>query len=237
MVDLVVNDALPESILADPVAAIVARNLETGRFDRVCDRAGRRLALAEYTQIIATYYAAHHAWVERLAAGDRGAWTEQWRMLYGAAYGMLQRAGWAADRAAARAQEAAQDTCTSLYCRTFPYDCPYDGWAFTILRRQVFSFQRRPHSPLDRPDCLELGEDDVAVPGPEQALDYDEAVLAAVEDLPSAKQREVIYCLFFHELGPSETAAHLGCSRQAVYNAKHRALGNLARRLAAQRGR
>lgn len=219
-----------EASLGSRIEDIVEHNLSSGRFQRVCNFRGRKLTLDEYTDIVTIYYAEHHHLVSRLAQGEKEAWEQLSRRLFSRAYTLLLQRGWDPEQAYVRAQEAVQDTCLSIYCRVYPYDCPFDAWVFTILRHYVFRSYYRPRNPLDLPkviDSLDELPEKAAEPADPAAIEQYEPLLLALGRLRSIAQKQVIECLFFQELSSEETAHKLGKTTQAVYNLKGRALAGL----------
>lgn len=220
-----------EASLNEHVEAIVERNIRSGRFQRVCNFRCRALAREEYTTLVRDYYLQYYALISRLEQGDLEAWEQLSHRLFRAAYTLLLNRNWNEEQAYARAQEAMQEACLSIYCRVYPYDCPFEAWAFTILHHHVFLMYHRSHNPLDFPyitDPLdELSEKASEEPTDFTAIEYYGPFLRALSRLRSSAQGQVIDCLFFQGLSPEETAQKLGKTIQAVYNLKGRALANL----------
>ena len=215
------------------IEEIVERNIRSGRLTRVNKVSGRNLTHTEYTAVVATHYLMQCDRVTRLQNNDQVAWEELWRQLFRIAYGLLVRGGWDSQDAAIRAEEAAQETCLSVYCRSYPFDCPFDAWVFTILRHHVFRAYHRSRNPLDMLDKVSTLEENSEEETPDvssSVVDLN-ALVAALEALPSGPQREVILDLFFRGLSVAETAARLGKSPQAIYDLKRRALAELAKAL------
>lgn len=226
----VAGDEIAVRIADDPIERIVDRNVGSGRYRRVCSFTEQTPSREEYARQVAHYHARHSDQVSRLERGDRPAWEELWRLLFRAAYGLLLRAGWAPAQAYARAEEATQECCLTIYCRSYPYDCPFDAWVLTILRHQVFRPHHRSRNPLDllgRTCALEERDEQESAPDASR-IEAREPLIEAVSRLPSEPQREVIMNLFFRDRTVEETAAMLGKTPQAIYNLKGRALARLA---------
>ncbi len=236
--DLQLSSQLSKSSFNHQVKEIVETNLRTGRFQRVCNFLGKPLTSEEYTDLVANHYAAHHDLVSQLMQGNQGAWEQLWKWLFRAAYTLLLRRNWDSEDAYIRAQEATQDTCLSIYCQVYPYDCSFDAWTLTILRHHVFRSHHRPRNPLDLPDVVEPLEK-----SPQLAADFGDLVsieqleplLRAISQLRSPAQQQVIDFLFFQGLSSEETAKKLNKTTQAIYNLKERALANLRALLQAEK--
>jgi len=223
--------------LDEPIAEIVRRNTQSGRFQRVCRFLGRTLTLEEYGDIVAAHYTRYHDLVSHLICGDQEAWDRLCCRLFRGAYTLLMQRGWSAEQAYTRAQEAVQDTCLSIYCRTFTYDCPFDAWAFAILRHHVFRSHHRPRNPLDSPGVIDSEEDidesDLGYTADLTNAEQHELLVQALSQLRSTAQKQVVECLYFEGQSSEETAQKLGKTVQSVYNLKGRALANLRALLAA----
>jgi RNA polymerase sigma-70 factor, ECF subfamily len=215
------------------IEEIVERNIRSGRLTRVNRVSGRNLTHAEYTAIVASHYLVQCDRVMRLQNNEQATWEELWQQLFRIAYGLLVRGGWDNQDAAIRAEEAVQETCLSVYCRSYPYDCPFDAWVFTILRHHVFRAYHRSRNPLDMLDRVSTLDEDSEEETPDVSSSIVDlnALVAALEALASGPQREVILDLFFRDLSVAETAARLGKSPQAIYDLKRRALTELAKTL------
>jgi RNA polymerase sigma factor (sigma-70 family) len=220
-----------EASLNERIEVIVECNLRSGRFQRVCNFRCRVLAHEEYTVLVRGYYIQHSPMVLHLEQGDLEAWEQLSHRLFRVAYTLLLNRNWNAEQAYVRAQEAMQEACLSIYCRVYPYDCPFDAWVFTILHHHVFRSYHRSRNPLDFPDVthpLDELPEKAAEPTEFTDIERHEPFLCALKQLHSPAQRQVIDCLFFQGLSPEETAQKLGKTIQAVYNLKGRALANLS---------
>jgi len=217
------------------VETIVEDNIQSGRFERVCNFRQKPLSLEEYTDLVTTYYGENRPFISRLERGEAKAWEQLSRRLFRAAYNLLLNQNWDLEQAHIRAQEATQEACLSIYCRVYPYDCPFDAWVLTILRHHVFRSYHRPRNPLNLPNVtnpLEKALPEKATKPTELSkFERSEPLLQALGQLRSVSQRQVIDCLFFQELSPQETAQKLGKSVQAIYNLKGRALAKLSKLL------
>ena len=100
---------------------------------------------------------------------------------------------------------------------------PFGAWVFRIARNLVIDRRRTAHpaAPIeaaaDRPSDGD---------GPERAAERSDErarLIAAMDALP-ADQREVLVWRFFGELSPTETAALMDRSQEAVRSLQHRAI-------------
>jgi RNA polymerase sigma factor (sigma-70 family) len=228
-----------EASFNEKVEAIVERNMRSGRFQRVCDFRCRRLNRDEYTALVEDYYFQHALLISRLEQGDLETWEQLSQRLFRAAYTLLLKRNWPPGQAYIRAQEAVQEACLTIYCRVYPYDCPFDAWVLTILHRHVFRSYHRSRNPLDFPqvtDSLDELPEKASASTEFSTVEQYELFLHALDQLHSPAQRQVIDCLFFQGLSPEETGRKLGKTIQAVYNLKGRALANLRSVLAGEKG-
>lgn len=221
----------PAAGVAGQIEAIIKRNISSGRFQRVCDFRRRMLTIEEYTGLVSTYYAENYPLVSGLEQGEPEAWTRLSKRLFRAAYALLLQRNWGHEQAYVRAQEATQEACLSIYCRVYPYDCPFDAWIFTILRHHVFRSHHRPRNPLDLPEAinpLDKLPQKTTVSKEVDDFEPSERLLQALGRLRSTAQQQVIDYLFFQGLSPEEVAQKLGKTTQAIYNLKGRAVARLA---------
>jgi RNA polymerase sigma-70 factor (ECF subfamily) len=109
---------------------------------------------------------------------------------------------------------------------------PFGAWVFRIARNLVIDMRRTAH-PGPALDTVVNREDDAE--GPERTAERadDRARLVATLDALPADQREVLVWRFFGELSPSETAALMGRSPEAIRSLQHRAILALRGGLAA----
>ncbi len=107
---------------------------------------------------------------------------------------------------------------------------PFGAWVFRIARNLVIDLRRTAHPSAP----IEIATDHVSdADGPERAAERAAeraSLLAALDALP-ADQRDVLVWRFFGELSPSETAALMGRSPEAVRSLQHRAILALRERL------
>lgn len=100
---------------------------------------------------------------------------------------------------------------------------PFGAWVFRIARNLVIDGRRTEHpaTPIDAVADRPCDGD-----GPERAAeraDERARLLAAIDTLP-ADQRDVLVWRFFGELSPTETAALMDRSQEAVRSLQHRAI-------------
>lgn len=221
------DNQAPETHPNDPIQEIVRCNVQSGRFERAAKFHKKGLSLEAYTDLVTLYYFEHQPLISCLTAGEPAAWEQLWRRLFRRAYSLLISRNWDAGQASTRAQEAAQETCLSLYRQRYPYDCPFEAWVFNILRHHVFRSYHRLRNPLDFPGISDIPEEMTGQESELAALERNELILHALGNLSSEAQRQVIESLFFEGLSSEETAKKLGKTTQAVYNLKARALDQL----------
>ena len=227
------------------IRAIIQRNVASGRFQHVKNYRGGHLTVGEYARQVISNYLESYPLVSGLIAEEGRAWQSLWEMLFVAAYHKLCSYGWDREQAWGRAQEVTQEACIQIHGSSYPWDCPFDAWALTILIHIIKRQYKRTTSPLDVPGMTqtpqalrqeslegeEYGDRGVAKASIEQngfrAVEDHEMLTVAIRQLPSAAQREVIIALFFEGLSVNEIAVRLGKTPQAIYNLKHRALAKL----------
>lgn len=102
-------------------------------------------------------------------------------------------------------------------------------WLLTIARNRAINAYRKRRVPqMQLDDAFELQSEDT---GPMEATlraDQQEAVRAAIQELPD-EQREVLILVFYHQLSGPEVAEVLGISQGTVKSRLHRAKTALKR--------
>jgi RNA polymerase sigma factor (sigma-70 family) len=250
--DLAEAHDLSQTALARHVSQIVARNLESGRAQRVI--AASRTVSAEQLEpyidrVIATFLVEHER-VDRLAAAEGDEWSRLCGQLTNRAAAMLTRVR-QSPATAAEAIDFAQAACESIFQHIFPYDVSFDAWATLILKNFVLQRYTRSRDLLDRnPEVASLDDSQTLVVGeglslhdlladPSAAVferrDVQDWLLQAITKLTSRAQQQVIVALYFDNRAEAEIAQHLGRSVQAVYNLKYRALRQLKELLQRER--
>ena len=229
---------LSRPALIERLTAIVARNVQSGRAQRVLAATAPEQIDQYIDRVIATFIVEYDR-LDRLAAGEVTAWTRLFQQL-------AQRAQWLLNRIAtspATAPEAiefAQAACEAIFRSTFPYDVSFDAWATLVLKNIIWQRYQRSRDLLDRNSQVESLEGaPTANPGAEFSLhelladpnadvfdlpEVREWLLSALDQLSSVTQERVLIELYFNERSIPEVAQRLGRSVQAVYNLKHRAL-------------
>ena len=160
---------LPEDI-ARRIAEIVARNIASGRAQRVMKvwnyggvgAEGQQAVtdghaeepLRAYQERVMAIYLREHARVEALAQGDRGAWEALFQSLRHRAYCMLLRMGMSVEQAENEAGDFAQQACEIIFQQRFPFDVAFDAWATLILKRLILQHRTRSRDLADRVPCL-----------------------------------------------------------------------------------
>lgn len=229
---------LSHAALIQRITAIVARNVQSGRAQRVLATTAPEQIERYIDRVIATFIVEHDR-LDRLAAGEADAWTRLFQQL-------AQRAQWLLNRittspaTAPEAIEFAQAACEAIFRSTFPYDVSFDAWATLVLKNIIWQRYQRSRDLLDRNSQVESLEGaPTAEPGTEFSLhelladpsadvfdqpEVREWLLSALDQLSSVTQERVLIELYFNERSIPEVAQRLGRSVQAVYNLKHRAL-------------
>ncbi len=229
---------LSHAALIQRITTIVARNVQSGRAQRVLATTAPEQIERYIDRVIATFIVEHDR-LDRLAAGEADAWTRLFQQL-------AQRAQWLLNRittspaTAPEAIEFAQAACEAIFRSTFPYDVSFDAWATLVLKNIIWQRYQRSRDLLDRNSQVESLEGaSTAEPGTEFSLhelladpnsnvfdqpEVREWLLSALDQLSSVTQERVLIELYFNERSIPEVAQRLGRSVQAVYNLKHRAL-------------
>jgi RNA polymerase sigma factor (sigma-70 family) len=240
---------LSELTLAESVAQIVARNLKSGRAQRVTTiqrnttSADNQVGLETYIDRVITTYLKEHRRIARLADRDNAEWALLFEQLSNRAYNMLLRWRVPSDLATDRSIDFAQDTCEIIFVHPYPFDVNFDAWATLILKNRILGQYTRSRDLLDQAALMySLDQQDPdgdnnsfswhdlladeTTPAFERA-EIQELLLQAIDRLPSRSQQQVIIYIYFDELNEAEIAQRLHKSEQAIYNLKHRALGHL----------
>lgn len=229
---------------ATQVTNIVGRNVASGRWERVQkfhrSKGKTSGTFKEYVDTVIAVYWREYKRVEGLAAKNEDDWNELWRLLVRRAYNTLIDFGLRPHQASIEAADFAQDTCEAIFGDWYPYDVPFDIRATRILHNRILKKYSRSRDALDQRGRVLSLETPQKEATPEVALhelladasslqpfeqrENQEVLLAAIAQLGSEAQQQVIVGTFFHELNTEEIAQQLGRSRQAVYNLRHRAL-------------
>ncbi len=229
---------LSRAAVIQRLTAIVARNIQSGRAQRVLAATAPE-QIDQYIDRVIAAFLVEHDRLDRLAAGEADAWARLFQQL-------AQRAQWLLNRIAtspATAPEAiefAQAACEAIFRSTFPCDVSFDAWATLVLKNIIWQRYQRSRDLLDRNSQVESLENaSTAEPGAEFSLhelladpnsnvfdqpEVREWLLTALDQLSSVTQERVLIELYFNERSIPEVAQRLGRSVQAVYNLKHRAL-------------
>jgi len=224
--------------LATRCAAIIARNLKSGRAQRVIGKQGidAPQAADAYVDRVVTAFAREDPRVTRLDAGDREEWQRLFELLFRYARSMLRRYNSQVDSAA----DFAQLACESICSRPFPYDVTFNAWAGLILKNHIRMKRLRSRDvsdrapgavSLDRASHDEAGDDRLhdllADPSNDSIFERRELrewLLDAIQRLPSREQQDVILLKYFYSASDEAIAQQLDRSVQAVYRLRHRAL-------------
>ncbi len=227
----------------------VEENVASGRFQRLAaGRATRRpFNVADYVDLVICHAHREGARLRALEAGDPVAWNRLRDSLYRRACRMTRhfRNG---SEASAEAWDFAQQTCLVIFSQRFPCDVSFDAWATTILKNLILVHysrspdvlnQHRPPASLDAP-VVEDGSVcllDELLASPQSLVPFEKVenqalLLAAIDKLRSAAQRQVILWTYFDQLDDGQIARRLRKNKQNVYNLRRRALLRLKRILA-----
>jgi RNA polymerase sigma-70 factor (ECF subfamily) len=171
--------------------------------------------------------------LERVAAGDHGAFDELHRRYARSVLGFaLRRIG---DRG--RAEDATQDTFTSVWRSAALFD-PARGkaaaWLFTVARNAIVDgLRRRPEPTTSDPPELQATD-----PAPDEAAERDWVswrVHRALEALPP-QERPLVELAYWGGLSQSEIAERLGVPLGTVKTRTRSALRRLAGELGEELG-
>jgi RNA polymerase sigma-70 factor (ECF subfamily) len=162
--------------------------------------------------------------LERIAAGDGGAFEVLYRRYARAVFGLaLRRLG---DRS--RAEEAVQETFTAIWrsARSYqPERGPGAPWLYAVARHAIVDRSRaRTDEPTEVPELVSTEA------GPAERAESSYVswrVHRALEELPET-EREVLELAYWGGLSQSEVAGFLGIPLGTVKTRTRTALGRLA---------
>ncbi|CAG0935155.1 hypothetical protein TFLX_03987 [Thermoflexales bacterium] len=235
--------------LTERVVEIVLRNLASGRAQRVMDNCrnastNANASLEQYIDKVIVRYLAERQRVERLAERDDAEWAQLLELMTTRAYRILYR--WQVNDLQSKdiATDFAQQTCESIYAAVFPYDVSFDAWATVILSNHIRQHYTRSQDLIDRNPLMESLDLSVTSDPDEmtslyetlsdptaahlfERIDVQQEIIDAIAQLPSHTQQDVIVYSYLYGWSDEQIASHLGKTKQAIYNLRHRALRQL----------
>lgn len=216
------------------VRAIVEVNLKNSRVDPTAEN--YQVLVCEYVDRVAQYYEQYRAYMVRLQEEQNDdLWDGLGRQLEQKARSYIQKK-WPVtpyqivlELAEMVRQEAAERICKAW----FPYDTPFEAWAYVVMQnvtREIMRRRLRDATRTDqiddeeKADFLDIDQTDIL----DNLLTEDDNALVrkAIASL-TAGQREVIELHYFARLSLAEIATRLRITENSVYQRHHQALKNL----------
>lgn len=217
-----------EAPVTDVITMIIEQNRQRGRLRWYLDQNPMHTEQS-YRALVAQEYEAQHCFIEALQVRKEPAeWQKLHERLQVMAQRLFGRWGFSSGLSRPMAADAAQDACLGVLRAHYPYDCNFEAWTATLLRRTCLKYARSARADQKAQTDLEQAEFNWHATA-DQDIELElrasaERALAAVAQLSSIQQ-EVIIAHYMQGQSLPEIAAATGVSINTIYKRHFDALG------------